>query len=89
MIAKYLRRCGVQSGYFLGCTGRDIEDVHHTFPSKPQIVGVDVPGCDTSPRLLGATAGVGGIHKAAFVLHEVLQVAAATTAPAAKYCTPL
>src|SRR3990170_2989152 len=55
--------------------------MRHTFPGKPQIVGVDVPRRDESSRFFGTTAGVGGVYEPALVLHEVVQVSAGASEP--------
>src|SRR3990172_1700746 len=64
----------VQSRYLSARACRNIAHVRHTFPRKPEVVGVDVSRRDEPPRFFGTAAGVGGVYKPAFILHEVVQI---------------
>jgi hypothetical protein len=53
-----------------------IPDALEMLWGEQEIVGIDMPCRDEAPRLIGATTWVVGVHQAALVVHEAVEVSA-------------
>ena len=61
---------------FPDCFAGDIPDSLDMLRNEQQMVGIDVPMLDKSPRLFRAATGIALVHEPALVVHEAVQVPA-------------